>query len=174
MPCPAAAPCAPSAGIKSGLRDGKPIDGKQEHPCPCRTCCCGKPPIVKPVRPAIDGPLEAVRGESFQLSTTRISCNCSSGSCMCVHRMIELCSSLCTRQLEAVSPDCFKRSVYCRPYVLCVKCNNFHVVCCWQNLKFCNKKKIECKVSLFCTLSLDGSSINLLLRSHYQLHHTIH
>ncbi|PZC71715.1 hypothetical protein B5X24_HaOG212600 [Helicoverpa armigera] len=48
VPCPAAAPCAPSAGIKSGLRDGKPIDGKQEHPCPCRTCCCGKPPIVKP------------------------------------------------------------------------------------------------------------------------------
>ncbi|KAI5644668.1 stabilizer of axonemal microtubules 1 isoform X1 [Phthorimaea operculella] len=25
-----------------------PIDGHQEHPCPCRTCCCGKPPIVKP------------------------------------------------------------------------------------------------------------------------------
>ncbi|KAF9795977.1 hypothetical protein SFRURICE_010074 [Spodoptera frugiperda] len=48
IPCPAAAPCAMSAGIKSGLRDGKPIDGKQEHPCPCRTCCCGKPPIVKP------------------------------------------------------------------------------------------------------------------------------
>ncbi|KAH9645672.1 hypothetical protein HF086_005321, partial [Spodoptera exigua] len=48
VPCPAAAPCAMSAGIKSGLRDGKPIDGKQEHPCPCRTCCCGKPPIVKP------------------------------------------------------------------------------------------------------------------------------
>ncbi|XP_073960834.1 uncharacterized protein [Choristoneura fumiferana] len=48
VPCPAMDPCAPSAGIKSGLRDGKPIDGKQENPCPCRTCCCGKPPVVTP------------------------------------------------------------------------------------------------------------------------------
>ncbi|XP_052758093.1 stabilizer of axonemal microtubules 1 isoform X4 [Galleria mellonella] len=48
IPCPAAAPCAPSAGIKSGLRDGQRIDGKQEQPCPCRTCCCSKPPTVKP------------------------------------------------------------------------------------------------------------------------------
>ncbi|KOB70103.1 Uncharacterized protein OBRU01_15897 [Operophtera brumata] len=25
------------------------MDGRQEHPCPCRTCCCGKPPVAKPV-----------------------------------------------------------------------------------------------------------------------------
>lgn len=127
------------------------------------------------LRPSIHGPLEAVRGDNFKLFTAPISFNCSSGSCMyhrtCDHRTLQFTVQ---SQLEAVAPDCFKRSVYCRPYVLCVKCNNFHVVCCWQNLKFCNKKKIECKVSLFCTLSLDGSSINLLLRSHYQLHHTIH
>lgn len=45
IPCPAAAPCAMSAGIKSGLRDGLPIDGKQDLLC---SCCYTKPSNLNP------------------------------------------------------------------------------------------------------------------------------
>lgn len=47
-PCPAFAAAAPTAGIKGGPRDGKPMDGQQDPTCKCRTCCCGKQPTVKP------------------------------------------------------------------------------------------------------------------------------
>ncbi|CAB3237909.1 unnamed protein product [Arctia plantaginis] len=48
VPCPAAAPCAMSAGIKSGLRDDKPIDGKQD--CGNYACdsCCRRPSMFGP------------------------------------------------------------------------------------------------------------------------------